>query len=220
MNSGVIDIFGEKQALQMEMFPLGPLATNAYLILKPEENKGIIIDPGMNPQMLIKRIKDIEIEAIVLTHAHFDHIGGVDEIRKMKGCPVYLHPLEADWLTGPELNGSLMWPEIGPPISSAPAEFELGHGQRLRLLGVDFEVLHTPGHSPGSVSLLHGDRLFSGDVLFHNSVGRTDLPGGSSRELYRSIHELLFPLGDHVRVYPGHGPKTTIGFEKENNPYV
>lgn len=206
--------------LTIKSFTLGPLATNAYLLTDPDAKKAIIIDPGMNPKSLIRAITDLEIEAIVLTHAHFDHIGGVDEIRKLKGCPVYLHDIEADWLTNPKRNGSTMWPEIGSPISTDAAEYALDEGQQLKLLGEEFKISHTPGHSPGSVSILYGNHLFSGDVLFNLSVGRTDLPGGSSNDLYDSIHQKLFVLPDETKVYPGHGPQTTIGFEKEHNPYV
>jgi glyoxylase-like metal-dependent hydrolase (beta-lactamase superfamily II) len=206
--------------LSIECFTLGPLATNAYLLHKPEENRGIIIDPGMNPQILLERIEKLDIEAILLTHAHFDHIGGVDEIRKRKKCPVYIHKEEAAWLSHPQLNGSTMWPEVAPPISTDPPEHLLEHGQVLEFLGETIQVFHTPGHSPGSVSFLLQDRLFSGDVLFRLSVGRTDLPGGSAEKLFRSIHDILFSFGDETQVFPGHGPGTTIGEEKEHNPFV
>jgi hydroxyacylglutathione hydrolase len=206
--------------LNIERFELGPLGTNAYLLSTPDGSRGVIIDPGMNPQPLVKRIENMEIEAILLTHAHFDHIGGVDEIRKLKGCPVYIHDLEADWLTNPKKNGSTRWPEIGGPIETDPAEYALDEGQQLELLGETLKVFHTPGHSPGSVSFLYGNLLFGGDVLFRMSVGRTDLPGGNSQQLLDSIHGKLFELDDDVIVYPGHGPKTTIGYEKEHNPYV
>ncbi|MCZ8523509.1 MULTISPECIES: MBL fold metallo-hydrolase [Paenibacillus] len=210
----------QTKELHIESFSLGPLQTNAYLLTVPGENKGIVIDPGMNPQPLLKRTANLEIEAILLTHAHFDHIGGVDELRKLKGCPVYLHDAEAEWLTNPKRNGSVNWPELGGPITTEPAEYALAEGMKLELLGLPFQVLHTPGHSPGSVSFLHGNRLFGGDVLFKLSVGRTDLTGGSENELLHSIHSKLFKLPDETVVYPGHGPKTTIGYEKEHNPYV
>ncbi|MBA2941990.1 MBL fold metallo-hydrolase [Paenibacillus sp. CGMCC 1.16610] len=206
--------------INIETFVLGPVSTNAYLLSDPETKKGIIIDPGMNPKSLIKKIADLEIEAILLTHAHFDHIGGVDEIRKLKKCPVYIHDLEADWLTNPKKNGSTRWPELGVLIETEPAEYALDEGQTLEFLGIKLKVFHTPGHSPGSVSFLYDKHLFSGDVLFKLSVGRTDLPGGDNNELLDSIQDKLFLLEDDTIVYPGHGGKTTIGFEKDNNPYV
>ncbi|MBP1966881.1 MBL fold metallo-hydrolase [Paenibacillus aceris] len=206
--------------INIDTFVLGPVSTNAYLLSDPETKKGIIIDPGMNPKSLIKKIADLDIEAILLTHAHFDHIGGVDEIRKLKNCPVYVHDLEADWLTNPKKNGSARWPELGVLIETEPAEYALDEGQILEFLGIKLKVFHTPGHSPGSVSFLYDKHLFSGDVLFKLSVGRTDLPGGNNNELLDSIQDKLFILEDDVVVYSGHGAKTTIGFERDNNPYV
>lgn len=206
--------------IQIDTVPLGPLGTNAYVLTAPESQRAVVIDPGMSPAPLLRRVEELEVEAILLTHAHFDHIAGVDELRKKKGCPVYLHAAEADWLTTPKLNGSLLWPEIGPPVITDPAEYELADGMTLTLLGATLQVLHTPGHSPGSVSFLMGDQLFSGDCLFRLSVGRTDLPGGSASDLLDSIHGKLFKLDDGITVYPGHGARTSIGFERNNNPYV
>ncbi|WP_135556870.1 MBL fold metallo-hydrolase [Paenibacillus cymbidii] len=206
--------------LKIDAFALGPLQTNAYLLTNTETNHAVIIDPGMNPQPLLRRLPGLTIEAILLTHAHFDHIAGVDEIRKLAKCPVYLHPLEAEWLSDPKKNGSARWPEFGVSVATDPAEYDLDDGLTLSLLGETFRVLHTPGHSPGSVSFLLGDKLFGGDVLFRLSVGRTDLPGGCGNDLLDSIHGKLFPLGDNVTVFPGHGPKTTVGYERENNPFL
>lgn len=206
--------------LKIDGFALGPLQTNCYVLERTDTGSCVVIDPGMPEKQLFDRLEGRKVEAILLTHAHFDHIGGVEELRKKAGCPVYLHEAERDWLTDPEKNGSTMWPEAGGPPASDPPEHALFHGQKLQLIGETIEVFHTPGHSPGSSSFLVGDKLFGGDVLFRQSVGRTDLRGGSSAELFRSIHDILFRLPEETVVYPGHGPATTIGFEKRNNPYV
>ncbi|WP_172257342.1 MBL fold metallo-hydrolase [Saccharibacillus deserti] len=206
--------------LRVETFNLGPLQTNAYLLRGEDDLKAVVIDPGMNPAALMRRVESLHVEAILLTHAHFDHIGGVEELRKAKGCPVYLHDLEAGWLTDPKHNGSAMWSDLGGPIRTDPADFSLAAGQTLNLIGNEFKVLHTPGHSPGSVSFLCGKDLFAGDVLFREGVGRTDLYGGRQGDLVDSIRLKLYKLPDDTVVYPGHGPRTKIGYEKANNPFV
>jgi hydroxyacylglutathione hydrolase len=206
--------------IKIETFSLGPIQTNAYLLINQTTERAIVMDPGMNPAPLLKRIQSLHVEAILLTHAHFDHIAGVTEVRRAKACPVYVHPLEADWLTDAAKNGSARWSEVTAPITTEPAEYDLAHRQRLSLIGIELEVLHTPGHSPGSVSFLYQGQLFAGDVLFKLSVGRTDLPGGNARTLMQSIQDKVFTLPAETVVYPGHGPKTTVGYEKMHNPYV
>ncbi|MFD1884121.1 MBL fold metallo-hydrolase [Paenibacillus wenxiniae] len=207
---------------KIETFSLGPLQTNAYLLVAEDSQRAVVIDPGMNPGSLIRRIEtlQLEIEAILLTHAHFDHMGGVQELRQLVNSPVYLHDLEAEWMTNAKLNGSANWPQVTPPITAEPAEHALDEGQKLELIGHTFTVYHTPGHSPGSVSFLCDKHLFSGDVLFRMGVGRTDLTGGSERQLVDSIRTKLYRFADETIVYPGHGPRTTIGAEKASNPYV
>ncbi len=207
---------------KIESFSLGPLQTNAYLLVAEDSKRAVVIDPGMNPGSLIRRIEtlELEIEAILLTHAHFDHMGGVQELRQHVDCPVYLHDLEAEWMTNAKLNGSANWPQVTPPIIAEPAEHALDEGQKLELIGHTFTVYHTPGHSPGSVSFLCEQHLFSGDVLFRMGVGRTDLTGGSERQLVDSIRTKLYRFADDTIVYPGHGGRTAIGAEKASNPYV
>lgn len=207
--------------MKVESYSLGLLMTNAYLVYKMESKRGIIIDPGENPQVLIQRIEALQlnIEAILLTHAHFDHIAGLNEVRKITKAPVYLHEKESDWLNLPEKNGSKNWPGVSPVVCE-PAEVLLKGEEQLSFLGESFRVLHTPGHSPGSVTFQHDSSLFGGDVLFAGGIGRTDLPGGSYEELMKTIQTKLLILPDHTIVRPGHGPETTIGIEKEQNPFI
>lgn len=206
--------------LTFQKYALGALQTNAYVVVNSQRTHAIVIDPGTADGTLMRKLDGLKVEAILLTHAHFDHIGGVDALRKKYGCPVYIHSAEKDWLTDAAKNGSLRWSDVTPAIVTDPPEHLLADGQELQFVGETFVVKHTPGHSPGSVGFLVGDLLFAGDALFRRSIGRTDLPGGSQDQLNRSIREKLYVLPDDVLVLPGHGPETTIGEERRENPYV
>lgn len=207
--------------MNIETLSLGPLGTNCYIISKNE--KCLIVDPGGDAVVVKDYLKEhnLEPEAILLTHAHFDHIGAVDDLRKTYQLDVYLHENEKDWLEKPELNRSSFYFGEASAIVTDPPEHLFEQG--IMTLGpFTFEVAHTPGHSPGSVSFIFKEEKFvvSGDVLFQQGIGRTDLPGGNIEQLAASIVDVLYQLPDDFEVFPGHGPSTVIGDEKEMNPFT
>lgn len=205
--------------MNITSFPLGPLGTNCYIVKKG--TKALIFDPGGDPEKVISYLEENNLKplCILLTHAHFDHIGAVAELRKHYNIDVYLHENEKDWLNDPILNGSRSF--IGSVITTDQPDQLIDIGQ-MEIGPFQFEVIHTPGHSPGSVSFIFdGDKeMISGDVLFQGGVGRTDLPEGSFDVLVKSIKEKLYSLSDDYIVYPGHGGPTTIGEERRTNPFI
>lgn len=208
-------------ALNVQSFQLGPIMTNAYLLWDSETKRGVVVDPGSQPKTLIDAIRNnaLQIEAILLTHAHFDHIGGVDDVYDATKAPVIVHQNEADWLTNPELNGSA-YSGLNE-VRVRKADTLIKEDGTRTWSGWNVQMFHTPGHSPGSVSYYWKEEqlLISGDVLFQGSVGRTDLPGGDYDTLMASVRTLM-ELPDETRVLPGHGPETTIAQEQYGNPYV
>ncbi len=203
--------------IKVKEMSLGPLGTNCYIVHNHEQ--ALVIDPGgeANKVVTFLREEQLSAQAILLTHAHFDHIGGVQALRTDLDLDVYLHQNELEWLSNPDLNRSR---SFGSEIVTDRAEHTLKPGT-LQIGPFQFDVLHTPGHSPGSVSFVFAEAGFviSGDVLFRLGIGRTDLPGGDIRKLELSIKNQLYALRDSLIVYPGHGPRTTIEAEKENNPF-
>lgn len=204
-------------------FSPGPYATNCYVV--ESENHAIIIDAGFEPQDMIDFVKSrvsegVVLDALVLTHAHVDHIAGVTDVRRaFKGVPVLIHQAERDWLSDASLNLSMF---SGLPISGPGPDRLLHHNDTLAVGECSFQILHTPGHSPGSVTLYNraNNVAFVGDALFAGSIGRTDFPGCSMEQLAASITQRLYTLPDDTRVLPGHGPNTTIGREARSNPFV
>ncbi|MGH2754742.1 MAG: MBL fold metallo-hydrolase [Actinomycetota bacterium] len=203
-----------------EHLVVGPLACNCYLVGDETTREAIVIDPGGDPEVLDRAIRShaLTITAIVATHAHFDHVLAAEYVRAKTGAPFYLHDDDKPILSWLQESGRLfLGVELPPPpdVDSSAREGELISAGSARL-----EVFHTPGHSPGSISLVARDVVFSGDTLFAGSIGRTDLPGGDTDALLRAVREKLFILDDALPVLPGHGPATTLAEEKRSNPFV
>ena len=208
--------------LNIRTYPLGYIQTNCYVISNSEK-QCLIFDPGGEGEKIISELHRLKLKplAILLTHAHFDHIGAVEEVRANFNIPVYIHSAEKKWLVDPAKNGSAKYAEI-PSIICGEADFLLNNEPDLKIGEFQMELLHTPGHSPGSLTYYFKEDDFAivGDTLFQSSIGRTDLPGGNQAELMKSIHSKLLTLPETTLIYPGHGPSTTIEDEMESNPFL
>lgn len=199
---------------------VGPLQCNCYVVGDPDARRAIVVDPGGDADDIVDAVAShgLTVTAIVATHAHFDHVVAAERVRALTGAPFRLHPDDRpvlDWL---QESGRLFLGVELPPPPEVDAALE--EGDVVRAGDVGLEVLHTPGHSPGSVCLVGDGVVFSGDTLFASSVGRTDLPGGDGDALLAAIRDKLFALDDDLKVLPGHGFATTLGVERRDNPFV
>jgi len=200
------------------MFTVGPLQENCYLVRREGSDRALLIDPGDEAPRLQAAMEElgVEPEAILLTHTHFDHIGAVAPLARATGAPVYCPREELPVLADPSAFFGAMF----GPVEGWEAEHALDGGQRLQLAGFDVDVVATPGHSPDHVTFVIDGALFSGDVLFQGSIGRTDLPGADHETLMESIAGLLERFDDDTRVHPGHMGLTTLGRERATNPFL
>jgi len=197
---------------------VGDLRTNCYIL--QSNNAAIIIDPGAEPERIVRFIRDIKVKPsqIIVTHTHFDHVLGVDVVRAKLDIPFLIHHDDLSMLESMQSRvHQFMGFEVPPPPR---VDSYLKDRDVLTVGDETVQVLHTPGHSPGSISISGRGYVFTGDALFNQSIGRTDLPGGDLKTLIHSIRDRLFKLKDETIVYPGHGPETTIGDEKLANPFV
>ncbi len=206
--------------MKIEIFVTGIISTNCYAVVNVDSKETVLIDPAAYPKKLKNYLQDngLQVRGILLTHGHFDHIMGIDAILEDFKVPVYVHEEEKELIADPILNESRTYTK---GYAYDKAEF-VRDGQTLNLIGYEFKVIHTPGHTSGGASYYVESEhvVFSGDTLFHGSVGRTDFKTSSMSDLIRSIREKLFLLPDETIVYPGHMEATTIGTEKNINPYV
>lgn len=209
--------------MDVAMFTVGPVQENCYLLrVDAEATAAVMVDPGEEPEKLLAGLEAAgvtSLEAILLTHTHFDHVGAVAPLAKATGAPVYCPELERHVLA--DIMAYVPYAGFGP-YESWEAEHVVAGGEHLTLAGLEIDVLFTPGHSPGHVSYAFADHgvLASGDVLFQDSVGRTDLPGGDSSVLMASIAALLGTYGPETTVLPGHMGTTTLGRERKSNPFL
>jgi hydroxyacylglutathione hydrolase len=205
----------------LETFPVGPLRCNCTILGDEVTHEAIVVDPGDNIPEILSRLHKhgLTLRQIVVTHAHIDHVGGAAQLRKATGAPVVMNQQDLGLLGMMEMQAGWLGvptPEVAPPDASAE------DGQTIGLAALPAQVLHTPGHTQGSICLLFPDQhlLLAGDTLFAGSIGRTDLPGGDGHQILRSLRDRLLVLPDATRVVPGHGPETTIGEERQSNPFL
>ena len=204
-----------------EIFPVGPLACNCSILADETTRLATVVDPGDDLRKIVEILNrhQLTVEQILITHAHIDHVGGAVKLKRLTGAPIYMNQLDLPLLKMMEMQAG--WLGVAVPEVAAP-DVDAHDLLALRIAGQPAQILHTPGHTEGSICL-HlptPQLLLAGDTLFAGSIGRTDLPGGDLRKILRSLKERLLPLPDDTRVIPGHGAATTIGHERETNPFL
>lgn len=203
----------------LEILTVGELATNCYILGDEETGQGVVIDPGGDFEIIESHLRNLKLKLkyIILTHGHVDHIGALFKLKQATKAEVLIHSKDSAMLYDPNQNLSIF---SGDKINGTRADRLLEEGDIIQCGEIKLEVLHTPGHTPGGISLVTDKMIFTGDALFCGSIGRTDFPGSSYQELINSIKKKILGKDDDFIVYPGHGPSSTIGDERRNNPFL
>jgi len=208
-----------KESLQVQKFTLGPFETNCYFLVDHVTKEAVIIDPADDDPAIWNHCRGngFYLKKIILTHGHYDHIAGLTRLFEQSRAEIWIHNADQKMLRQPQLNLSIFF---NLPLTVSHEVNTLEDGDEIKIGCHSLHVLHTPGHTPGSICLVKRGFVISGDTLFRNSVGRTDFPGSSNSQLYHSIQKKLLALPDETTVYPGHGDNTTIGHERKRNPFL
>jgi glyoxylase-like metal-dependent hydrolase (beta-lactamase superfamily II) len=210
----------QSDKLNVETFTDLSFGTNSYMVWAEGTKEAVLIDAGLSTSLILDFLEreGMTLEAVLLTHGHPDHVAGAADVSQATGADVYLHSIEIKVV---EMMPPMILAMLGIDELKLPEEFKpMEDGQVLELAGLTIGVLHTPGHSPGSVSFLIGSSLFDGDLVFRGSIGRTDFPGGDYETLMQSVRDKVFVLDPETRLYPGHMGSTTVGWEKRTNPFL
>ncbi|PWM78619.1 MAG: MBL fold metallo-hydrolase [Phascolarctobacterium sp.] len=198
---------------------VGAIATNCYIVINEKTHHAVVIDPGGNADRIMAALEkeNAVVDAIFLTHGHGDHIMALGDVKARTGAPIYISEADAPLLNDPSKSLAAF---MGDKYSPATADKFFADGDEVEAAGIKFKIMATPGHTPGGVCIMTGDVVFCGDTVFAESIGRTDFPGGSYKQLLQSIKDKILPLDDNVKLLPGHGPSTTVGWERRRNPFL
>lgn len=210
-------VSGAEGAIDVDVLTVGPFQSNCYVVRPTPSGPAVVVDPGDDPERIVASLADDEVAAILLTHAHLDHLGGVAALARETGAPVHLHPGDRFLYDAADQHARMFGVSVDPP---PPPDVELAEGDELRFGRLRFSVRHVPGHSPGHVIFVGHGAAFVGDCVFAGSIGRTDLPGGDMRTLLSGIRRKILSLPPETVLYPGHMGPTTVEREGRTNPFL